>query len=162
MANFQQWACRREERIFFLLFHVLIFFFSFFFQNYYKGLHECKFKNTQECIAKMLTSKPMYKENKCIWGCITWCRFCTVIKPCVCVCVLPRLKAGSKTSFGAFRSFLPPKFRNSELHNLQFVSGVLSPSLMLLLLMVVVVPIVAEVQEQKKKKKQQQFKNTRN
>jgi hypothetical protein len=34
----------------------------------------------------MLTSKPMYKENKCMWGCITWCRSCTAIKLCVCVC----------------------------------------------------------------------------
>jgi hypothetical protein len=34
----------------------------------------------------MLTSKPMYKESKCMWGFITWCRSCTVIKPCACMC----------------------------------------------------------------------------
>ncbi len=37
----------------------------------------------------MLTSKPMYKESKCMWGCITWCRFYTTIKPCVCGVALP-------------------------------------------------------------------------
>jgi hypothetical protein len=37
---------------------------------------------------------------------------------CVCVCVLPRPKVGSKTSFGAACSFLPLKFQNSKLHSL--------------------------------------------
>jgi hypothetical protein len=37
---------------------------------------------------------------------------------CVCVCVFPRLKIGSKTSFGVVRSFLFSKFWNSELHSL--------------------------------------------
>jgi hypothetical protein len=36
----------------------------------------------------------------------------------VCVYVLPRPKAGSKTSFGAARSFLPPELSSSELHSL--------------------------------------------
>jgi hypothetical protein len=68
----------------------------------------------------MLTSKPMYKENKCMWGYITWCRSYIAIKPCVCVCVyvLPKPKAGSKTSFGVICSFFPPKLRNSKLHSL--------------------------------------------
>jgi hypothetical protein len=106
---------KKKKQDFFFLF-----FFFFFFQSCYKGnsLHDCKLKNTQECTAQMLTSKPMYKESKCMWGCITWCRSCTAIKPCVCVYVLPRPKAGSKTSFGAARSFLPPKLRNSELYSL--------------------------------------------
>ncbi len=34
----------------------------------------------------------------------------------LCVCVLARPKTGSKTSFGAVHSLLPPKLRNSELH----------------------------------------------
>ncbi len=111
-------AKKRKKQDFFFLF------FFFFFQSCYKGnsLHDCKLKNTQECTAQMLTSKPMYKESKCMWGCITWCRSCTAIKPCVCVCVyvyvLPRPKAGSKTSFGAARSFLLPTLWNSEFHNL--------------------------------------------
>jgi hypothetical protein len=107
---------KKKKQDFFFLF----FFFFFFFQSCYKGnsLHDRKLKNTQECTAQMLTSKPMYKESKCMWGCITWCRSCTAFKPCVCVYVLPRPKAGSKTSFGAARSFLPPKLRNSELYSL--------------------------------------------
>jgi hypothetical protein len=62
----------------------------------------------------------MYKESKCMWGCITWCRSCTAIKPYVhvCVYVLLRPKVGSKTSFGTTRSFLPPKLWNLELHSL--------------------------------------------
>jgi hypothetical protein len=78
-------VCRRKKRNFFLLLHV---FFFFFFQNCYMGysLHDYKLKNTQKCTARMLTSKPMNKENKCMWGCITWCKSCTIIKPCVCVC----------------------------------------------------------------------------
>ncbi len=60
---------------------------------------------------------------------------------CVCVFVymLLRPKVGSKTSFGAIRSFLPLKLWNSELHNLSLVSNVPSPSFTLLLSMVVVV-----------------------
>jgi hypothetical protein len=84
----QRWRVE-EIFFFFLLLHVFfILFFFFFYQSYYKGysLHDYKFKNTQECTAQMLTSKPMYKESKCMWGCITWCRSCTTIKPCVCVC----------------------------------------------------------------------------
>ncbi len=77
-------VCKRKERNLFFLLRVFVF---FFFQSCYKGysLHDCKFKNTQECIAQMQTSKPMYKESKCMWGCITWCKSCTIIKPCVCV-----------------------------------------------------------------------------
>jgi hypothetical protein len=37
---------------------------------------------------------------------------------CVCVCMLPRPKASSETSFGTTCSFLPPKLQNSKLHNL--------------------------------------------
>jgi hypothetical protein len=36
---------------------------------------------------------------------------------CVCVCVLPRPKVSSKTSFGVVHSFFLPKFRNSKLHS---------------------------------------------
>jgi hypothetical protein len=87
-------VCKRKERFFFFYFVFLfIFFFFFFFQSYYKGysLHDCKLKNTQKCIAEILTSKTMCKEIKCIWGYITSCRSCIVIKPfvCVCVCVRP-------------------------------------------------------------------------
>ncbi len=59
-----------------------------FFQNYYKGysLHDYKFKKIQECTTQRLTSKPMYKERKCMWGCTTWCKYYTTIKPCVCAC----------------------------------------------------------------------------
>jgi hypothetical protein len=62
----------------------------------------------------------MYKENKCMWGCITWCKSYTIIKPCVCMCVyvFPRPKVSNKTSFGATRTFLPLKLWNSELHKL--------------------------------------------
>ncbi len=86
-------ACKREEKFLFFFtsffFLIKILFFFFFFQSCYKGnsLHDYKLKNTQECTTQVLTSKPMYKENKCIWGCITWCRSCIAIKPCVCVCV---------------------------------------------------------------------------
>jgi hypothetical protein len=73
-------------------------------------------QNTLECIAQMLTSKPMYKESKCMWGCITWCKFCIAIKPCV--CVFPRFKVGNKTSFGTACSFFPPMLRNLDLRNL--------------------------------------------
>jgi hypothetical protein len=104
-------ACNKEDIYIFFYFMFFIFsiLFFFFFQSCYKGysLHDYKLKNTQECITQMLTSKPMYKENKCMWGCITRCRSCTIIKPCVRVCMLPRPKAGSKTSFGATRSFFP-------------------------------------------------------
>ncbi len=82
-------ACRKEGFLLLCVFLFVFFIlFFFFFQRCYKGysLHDYKFKNTQECIAQMLTSKPMYKESKCIWGCITWCRSCIAIKPCVCVC----------------------------------------------------------------------------
>jgi len=50
----------------------------------------------------------------------SWSKSCTVIKPCVYVCVyvLRRPKVGSKTSFGAICSFFRPKLRNLELHNL--------------------------------------------
>jgi hypothetical protein len=37
---------------------------------------------------------------------------------CVCVCMLPRPKAGSKTNFGVARSFLPSNLRNSKFHSL--------------------------------------------
>jgi hypothetical protein len=106
----------REERNFFLLLRVFFFFFFFFsfffFLSYYKGysLHDCKLKNTQECTTQMLTSKPMYKENKCMWGCITWCKSETTIKPCVYACsqdlkftikqVLELLVPSSFRSFG--------------------------------------------------------------
>jgi hypothetical protein len=63
------------------------------------------------------------------------------------MCVLPRPKAGGKTSFGVARSFLLLKLRNSELHGLLLVSGVPSPTLALLLVMVVVVLIVVVVQK---------------
>jgi hypothetical protein len=114
-------ACRRKKRIFFSIscFIIIILFF-FFFQSCYKGysLHDYKLKNTKECTAHMLISKPMYKENKCIWGYITWCRSCITIKPCVCVCMFPRPKASSKTSFRAVHSLLPLNLWNSKLHNL--------------------------------------------
>jgi hypothetical protein len=142
-------ACKREEIIFFFYFMFLkkiILFLFFFFQSYYKGysLHGCKLKNTQECTTHMLTLKPMYKESKCMWGCITWCS--TTIKSCVCMCVLPRPKTGSKISFGVARSFLPSKLRNLELHGL-FISGVPSPTFALLLIMAVVVLVVTVVQK---------------
>jgi hypothetical protein len=44
-------------------------------------------KTHKECTTQMLTLKPIYKEIKCMWGWITWCRSSTAIKPCVCVCV---------------------------------------------------------------------------
>jgi hypothetical protein len=82
-------ACKREQRIYFFFYMVFfyIIIFLLLFQNFYKSysLHDYKLKNTQECIAHMLTSKPMYKENKCMWGCITWCKSCTTITLCVCV-----------------------------------------------------------------------------
>jgi len=117
-----QWWHAEEKREFFFFYFMFLLLLLLLFQSCCKGysLHDCKLKNTQECTTQMLTSKPMYKENKYMWGCITWCRSCIRIKPCVCVCVhvLPRPKAGSKTSFGAAYSFLPPKLRNFELHNL--------------------------------------------
>jgi hypothetical protein len=65
-------VCKREDFFFpSILFAKKILF--VFFLGYYKGysLHDNKFKNTWECIAQMLTSKPMYKERKCMWGYIT-------------------------------------------------------------------------------------------
>jgi hypothetical protein len=110
-TSFTTMVCKRE-----------FFFFSFFFffQSYYKGnsLYDYKLKNTHECTTQMLTSKPMYKESTCTWGCITGCRSCIVIKPCVCVYMVLRPKASSKTSFGDARSFLPSKLWNSKLHSL--------------------------------------------
>jgi hypothetical protein len=88
-VSFATMACRRKERNFFLLLRV---FFSFsssfsFSKATTKVTHYMTTSSkTQECIAQMLTSKPMYKENKCMWGYITWCKSCIVIKPCVCVC----------------------------------------------------------------------------
>jgi magnesium-transporting ATPase (P-type) len=75
--------------------------------------------------------------------------------------MFPRPKASNKTSFGATRSFFPPKLRNSQFHN-YFIFYVPSPLLTLLLVMVVVVVVIATIQEYKKKKKWQQLKNTRN
>jgi hypothetical protein len=59
--------------------------------------------------------------------------------------MFPRLKAGSKTSFGAVHSFLLSKFQNSKLHNLNLVSSVPSPLLTLLLVMVIVVFVITTV-----------------
>jgi hypothetical protein len=88
----QRW-CAEEKREFFsftscFCFFIILFFFFFFFKSYYKGysLHDYKLKNTQECIAQMLTLKPMYKESKCMWGCITWCRFPKLRSSQVVVC----------------------------------------------------------------------------
>jgi hypothetical protein len=116
-------ACKREKRnVFFLLLRVIIiiiiiiifFFFLFFFQRCYKGysLHDYKLKNTHECTTQMLTSKPMYNESKCMWGCIIWCRSCTAIKPCVCVCACSQdLKLAIKQ---ALELFAPSSLRSSE------------------------------------------------
>jgi hypothetical protein len=62
-------VCWRKERNFFFLLCVFFIIYSLFFlcfQSCCKGysLHDYKLKNTQEDIAQMLTSKPMYKENK--------------------------------------------------------------------------------------------------
>ncbi len=59
-------VCKREEGNVFLLLRVFFLVLFFFFQSCYKGysLHDYKLKNTQECTTQMLTSKPMYKENK--------------------------------------------------------------------------------------------------
>ncbi len=159
-TSFVVMACIKEKRCFFpstscFLKIIFFFFFFFFHQSYYKGysLHDYKLKNTQECTTQMLTSKPMQKVS-----------VCGVVSPsadlvlqsnlvCVCVCVLPRLKAGSKTNFGVARSFLLPKLRNSKLHSLQLIFGVPSPSFTLLVIMVVVVLVVDVIQKQKKKKK---------
>jgi hypothetical protein len=112
-------AWRRKERNFFLLLHVFIYlfiiiiFFFFFFQNCYKdySLHDCKLKITHECTIQMLTSKPMYKESKYMWGCITWCRSCTTIKPCVCVCACSQdLKLAVKQ---ALELLAPSSFQSS-------------------------------------------------
>jgi len=85
----RQWRVKKKDFFFLLRVFIIIIIIIFFFQSYYKGnsLHDYKLKNTQKCTPQMLTSKPMYKERKCMWGCITWCRSCIVIKPCVCVCV---------------------------------------------------------------------------
>jgi len=118
----RQWRVKKKDFFFLLRVFIIIIIIIFFFQSYYKGnsLHDYKLKNTQKCTPQMLTSKPMYKERKCMWGCITWCRSCIVIKPCVCVCVyvLPRPKVGNKTRFGTAHSFFLPKFWNLELHSL--------------------------------------------
>jgi hypothetical protein len=88
-VSFATMACRRKERNFFLLFRV--FFFSSSSSSSRVATKVTHYmtasSKTQECIAQMLTSKPMYKESKCMWGYITWCKSCIVIKPCVCVCV---------------------------------------------------------------------------
>jgi hypothetical protein len=63
----------------------------------------------------MLTSKPMYKESKCMWGCITWCRSCIAIKPCVCVCMCSQdLKLAVKQ---ALELLAPSSFRSSGTPN---------------------------------------------
>lgn len=101
---------KKKKQDFFFLF------FFFFFQSCYKGnsLHDCKLKNTQECTAQMLTSKPMYKESKCMWGCITWCRSCTAFKPCVCVYVPQDLKLAVKQ---ALELLAPSSLRSSGTQN---------------------------------------------
>jgi hypothetical protein len=84
-ANFTTMAWRKKNFLLRVFFFILLFFFQSCYKSY--SLHDCKLKNTQECTTQMLIWKPMYKENKCMWGCITWCKFCITIKPCVCVCV---------------------------------------------------------------------------
>jgi len=85
-VNFTMMACRKEEIIFFFYF---FFFLLFFFQSCYKGysLHDYKLKNTHECTAHMLTSKPMYKENKCIEVASLGVDLVLNQTLCVCVCV---------------------------------------------------------------------------
>ncbi len=67
----------------------------------------------------MLTSKPMCKESKCKWGCITWCRSCIGIKPCVCVCVCvcassQDLQLAVKQ---ALELFVPSSLQSSRIQN---------------------------------------------
>ncbi len=112
----QQWHVEKKK-FFFLLLCIFFILHFFFFQNCYKGysLHDYKLKNTQECTAQMLTSKLMYKESKCMWGCITWCRSYITIKPCVCVCACSQdLKLAIKQ---ALELFVPSSLRNSETQN---------------------------------------------
>ncbi len=109
---------QKTREFFFLLLHVFFFFFLFFFfQSCYMGysLHDYKLKNTHECTAQMLTSKPVYRESKCMWGCITWCISCTVIKPCVCVHACSQdLKLAVKQ---ALELHAPSSLRSSEIQN---------------------------------------------
>jgi hypothetical protein len=109
---------QKKRNFFFLLLRVIIIIILFFFfQNCYKGnsLHDFKLKNTQECTTQMLISKPMYKESKCMWGCITWCRSYIAIKPCVCVCTCSQdLKLAVKQ---ALELLAPSSFRRSRTHN---------------------------------------------
>jgi len=66
----------------------------------------------------MLTSKPMYKKNKCMWGCITWCKSCIAIKHCVCVCACSqdlKLVVKQVLELLAPSSFRAPKLNTSQL-----------------------------------------------
>jgi hypothetical protein len=59
---------------------------------------------------QMLISKPMYKKSRCMWGCIPWCRSCTIIEPCVCVCTCSQdLKLVVKQ---ALELLVPSSFRS--------------------------------------------------
>jgi len=113
-----QWWHVEEKNFFFFLFRVsfkIIILFFFLFQSCYKGnsLHDYKLKNTQECTTQMLTSKLMYKESKCMWGCITWCKSCTAIKPCVCVCVCTCSQDLKLVIKQALELLAPSSFRSS-------------------------------------------------
>ncbi len=72
---------------------------------------------TQECTAQMLTSKPMYKESKCMWGCITWCKFCISSIPCVCVCVCTCSQDLKLAIKQALELLILSSLRSFEIHN---------------------------------------------
>jgi len=120
---------KRRKNFFFFYFmlFIIIIILIFFFQSYYTSysLHDYKLKNTQECITQMLTSKPIYKESKCMWGCITRCRSCTIIQPCVCVCACSQdLKLAIKQALEllALSSFQSLKIQNFTVCSLFLVS----------------------------------------
>jgi hypothetical protein len=79
---------RREEnfkKFYLVFFNSLLFLLLFLLPKLLQGLLTT-WLQAQKHIAQMLTSKPMYKESKCMWGCITQCRSSIAIKPCVSVC----------------------------------------------------------------------------
>jgi hypothetical protein len=71
----QRWHAKEKKEIFFFYFMFFLKFSSSSSSSKAttKATHymTASSKTHRECTTQMLTSKPMYKESKCMWGCIT-------------------------------------------------------------------------------------------